>query len=136
MAGRVGLSWWPSGRADSQSTGRRQLSPAALVTYVLVAALWIVTPGQDTAVTIRNTLRGGRVTGLATVAGIVTGQLLWVVLTAVGVLAALAASPRLFVGLELAGSVFLCYLGVRAVYSAMSRTEAIWMLPEAAAASI
>src|SRR5205823_6591080 len=39
-----------------------------------VSTLVIVTPGQDTALTIRNTLRGGRRGGVLTALGVGTGQ--------------------------------------------------------------
>ena len=43
--------------------------------FLGVSILVIVTPGQDTALTIRNTLLGGRGSGVATAAGVSTGQL-------------------------------------------------------------
>ena len=41
--------------------------------FVAVATVVIVTPGPDTALTIRSTLLGGRVVGVATAAGMITG---------------------------------------------------------------
>ena len=38
--------------------------------FLAVAALVIVVPGQDTALTIRNTLLGGRRSGILTAAGV------------------------------------------------------------------
>ena len=40
--------------------------PGELVGFLGVAVLVIVTPGPDTALTIRNTLLGGRGAGIAT----------------------------------------------------------------------
>ena len=48
-----------------------------LLGFLLVAAVVIVTPGQDTALTIRNTLMGERRAGVATAAGVATGQAVW-----------------------------------------------------------
>ena len=48
--------------------------PAELLAFLGVAALVIVTPGQDTALTIRNTLLGGRTAGVATALGVSSGQ--------------------------------------------------------------
>ena len=42
--------------------------------FCVVALLVVVTPGQDTALTIRNTLAGGRRGGVFSALGIVTGQ--------------------------------------------------------------
>ena len=44
-----------------------------LLAFVVVSAVVICTPGQDTALTIRNTLAGGRRTGIATAAGVAVG---------------------------------------------------------------
>ena len=68
---------------------------------MLVAALVIVTPGQDTALTIRNTLAGGRAAGWRTAAGVVAGQAIWALAAAAG-LAALAALGLVFCTLTLA----------------------------------
>ena len=51
--------------------------PAELLAFLVVAALVIVTPGQDTALTIRNTLLGGRTAGVATALGVSSGQAVW-----------------------------------------------------------
>ena len=47
---------------------------AHLAAFFGVAALVIVTPGQDTALTIRNSLLGGRLNGLSTAIGVSVGQ--------------------------------------------------------------
>jgi threonine/homoserine/homoserine lactone efflux protein len=52
-----------------------------LLSFVGVSALVIVTPGQDTALVIRNTLRGGRRGGVLTAAGVSTGNFAWAVAT-------------------------------------------------------
>src|SRR5437764_12784399 len=49
--------------------------------HVGVSLIVIVTPGQDTALTIRNSLRGQRRAGLATAAGVATGQASWTIAT-------------------------------------------------------
>ena len=50
---------------------------ASLLAYVGVAALVICTPGPDTALTIRNTLFGGRAGGVLTALGVATGLSVW-----------------------------------------------------------
>ena len=87
---------------------------------MLVAALVIVTPGQDTALTIRNTLAGGRAAGWRTAAGVVAGQAIWALAAAAGLAALLVASEPAFVALKLAGSAYLVYLGVRALIAAFA----------------
>jgi threonine/homoserine/homoserine lactone efflux protein len=88
------------------------------MTFVLVALVVIVAPGQDTALTIRNTLGGGRRAGILTAAGVVVGQVTWVVATSVGLAALLVASEPAFLALRVAGGLYLVYLGARSLWSA------------------
>ena len=88
---------------------------AELLAFLGVSALVIVTPGQDTALTIRNTLLGGRAAGVCTAIGVSAGQATWTVCTAFGVGALLVASGSAFLALKLAGAAYLIYLGVHAL---------------------
>jgi threonine/homoserine/homoserine lactone efflux protein len=91
--------------------------------FLGLSALVIVVPGQDTALTIRNTLLGERRGGVATAAGVATGQTLWTAATAFGIGALLAASEPAFEALRLAGAAYLVWLGVRALYAALRRAS-------------
>jgi threonine/homoserine/homoserine lactone efflux protein len=88
---------------------------AELIAFLGVSALVIVTPGQDTALTIRNTLLGGRAAGVFTAVGVSAGQATWTVATSVGIGALLVASEPAFLALKLAGSAYLIFLGVQAL---------------------
>jgi len=90
-----------------------------LSAYLLVSAIVIVTPGQDTALTIRNSLMGGRPAGLATAAGVSAGQAVWTLATSVGLAALLVASEPAFVALKLVGAAYLVYLGAQALLAAI-----------------
>jgi threonine/homoserine/homoserine lactone efflux protein len=94
---------------------------AHLLAFVGVSALVIVTPGQDTALTIRNTLAAGRRGGTLTALGVSAGQALWAISAAAGVTALLRASEPAFLALRLAGSAYLVYLGLHALRSAFRR---------------
>src|SRR5207244_4256685 len=78
----------------------------------------IVTPGPDTALTIRNTLVGGRPAGIATAVGVALGQGTWSLATSVGVSALLVAAEPAFAALKLAGAAYLIYLGAQSLWSA------------------
>lgn len=80
-----------------------------------------MTPGPDTALTIRNTLLGGRSSGVATAFGVVTGQAVWALATSAGVAALLVASEPAFMALRLVGAAYLIYLGLQALHSAFRR---------------
>ncbi|WP_337875922.1 LysE family translocator [Elioraea sp.] len=84
-----------------------------------VSAVVIVTPGPDTAVTIRNTLLGGRTAGLLTALGVAVGQTIWAVATSAGIVALLVASEPLFMAVRYAGAAFLGFLGLQALREAI-----------------
>jgi threonine/homoserine/homoserine lactone efflux protein len=86
-----------------------------LAAFLGIAILVIVTPGQDTALTLRNSLLCGRRAGVATSAGVGAGQACWTVAASVGLAALLVASEPVFVGLKLVGAAYLVYLGLQAL---------------------
>jgi threonine/homoserine/homoserine lactone efflux protein len=92
---------------------------AELLGFLGVSILVIVTPGQDTALTIRNTLVGGRRAGGFTALGVSTGQAAWAVATSAGLAAVLVASEPAFLAVKLAGAAYLVYLGLQALWSAV-----------------
>jgi threonine/homoserine/homoserine lactone efflux protein len=92
-----------------------------LIAFVAVSAVVICTPGQDTALTIRNTLGGGRPGGVATAVGVALGQAIWTLAASAGVVAVLSASEPAFRALKLAGAAYLVYLGVQALGAALRR---------------
>jgi threonine/homoserine/homoserine lactone efflux protein len=92
-----------------------------LAAFLAVSVVVIVTPGQDTALTIRNTLLGGRRVGVLTAAGVSTGQACWTLAASAGLAALLQASEPAFLALKLAGAAYLVYLGIQALASALRR---------------
>jgi threonine/homoserine/homoserine lactone efflux protein len=94
-----------------------------LVAFLGVAALVIMTPGPDTAVTIRSTLVGGRRAGVMTACGVVTGQACWTVAASAGITALLIASEPAFLAVRYAGAAYLIYLGLGAVVAAIKGVE-------------
>jgi threonine/homoserine/homoserine lactone efflux protein len=97
----------------------------SLLAFLAVSALVICTPGQDTALTIRNTLAGGRRAGVETAAGVALGQAVWSVAASAGAVAVLTASEPAFRALKLVGAAYLVYLGAHALWTAaVGRHEA------------
>src|SRR5256886_1191004 len=88
--------------------------PATAVVGVVV----LVPRGQDTALTIRNTLLGGRGGGVRTALGVAAGQAVWVLASSAGLAALLVASEPAFVALRVAGAAYLVWLGARSLWSA------------------
>jgi threonine/homoserine/homoserine lactone efflux protein len=109
--------------ADGMSSGH-------LAAFVGVSALVIVTPGQDTALTIRNTLLGGRRSGVATAAGVVSGQLAWALAASAGLTALLLASAPVFTAVRLVGATYLMFLGAQSLVAARRGSRAPHARPE------
>jgi threonine/homoserine/homoserine lactone efflux protein len=95
----------------------------SLLTFLGIAALVIMTPGPDTALTTRNTLSGGRRGGLGTALGVAAGQAIWTVATSAGIAALLVASASAFAMLRLAGAAYLIWLGAQALWTAVRARE-------------
>ena len=91
----------------------------ALGAFLAVSAVMIVTPGPDTALTIRNTLMGGRRAGCFSALGVSAGQALWTLATATGIAALLAASEPAFLAVKVVGSAYLIWLGLQALVAAL-----------------
>ena len=91
----------------------------ALWAFVGIAALVIVTPGPDTALTIRNALLGGRGAGVATAAGVALGLAVWTAAASAGLAALLVASEPAFVAVKLAGAAYLVLLGATTLVHAL-----------------
>lgn len=89
-----------------------------LLAFLGVSVLVIATPGQDTALTIKNTLAGGRRAGVLTALGVSTGQAVWTLAASAGVAALLVASEPAFLALKLAGAAYLVFLGAQALLAA------------------
>ena len=90
-----------------------------LIGFVALAVVVIVTPGPDTALTVRNTLVGGRPAGIATAIGVAAGQAAWSIATSAGVSALIAAAEPIFVAVKLAGSAYLILLGAQSLWAAI-----------------
>jgi threonine/homoserine/homoserine lactone efflux protein len=112
---------------------------SGFVTFLGVSVMVIVTPGQDTLLTVRNTLSGGRAGGVATAIGVVSGQFLWTIAAAIGVATLLAAYPAAYVVLRALGAAYLVFLGcqslsiaIRGKHPRMSPTTAAIREPASA----
>lgn len=90
----------------------------AVTAFALAAALIVVLPGPDTLVVVRAMVRGGRRRASWTALGGLTGLLVWVTLTVVGLAALLRASAEAFLVLKVAGAAYLLWVGIRTFRSA------------------
>jgi threonine/homoserine/homoserine lactone efflux protein len=94
---------------------------AELAAFLVVALVVICTPGPDTALTIRNSLLGGRRAGVFTALGVSTGQAVWTLAASAGIAALLVASEPAFRALKLLGAAYLVWLGLQTLWGAVRR---------------
>ncbi len=89
--------------------------------WIIFAVFWVVfvtTPGPNAVNCISNGMTLGFWRSLVGVLGIMTQATLFLILSAFGVTALIAASPSAFFAAKLIGAAFLIYLGVRGWISA------------------
>lgn len=100
-----------------------------LLAFLGVSALVIATPGQDTALTIRNTLAGARRSGVATAAGVAGGQAIWTLAASIGLAAIVAASEPAYDAIRLVGAAYLVVLGGQTLLAALRGHATVDALP-------
>ncbi len=104
----------PSGYASVDVT----VLPAFLVAVLVI----LVAPGPDMAFVVASGLNGGRRAATRAAFGITTGVTVYVLLTAAGLGAVLAAAPTALTAIRLAGAGYLAYLAWRTWRTAGSQT--------------
>ena len=87
----------------------------AFLSFTLASVLIVLLPGPDTLVVVRGLVRGGRRGGATTAAGVLTGLVVWVAATALGLSALLRASEVGYDALKIAGACYLVWIGVRSL---------------------
>ena len=92
---------------------------STLLAFLGVSLIVICVPGPDTALTIRNAISGHRRAGVATAAGVATGQLAWTIAASLGIAGLLLASAPAFQAVRWAGAAYLIFLGARSLWSAV-----------------
>jgi threonine/homoserine/homoserine lactone efflux protein len=92
---------------------------SSLIAFLGISAVVIATPGPDTALTIRNTLLGGRRAGVLTALGITIGLVVWTTAAAIGLTAILVASEPVFAAIRIAGGLYLMILGAQSLRAAL-----------------
>ncbi|MFT7841714.1 LysE family translocator [Saccharothrix sp. BKS2] len=92
---------------------------ATLIAFAGVSLLATLIPGPDTAVVIKHSLGRGRRAAMAAAAGCSTGQVGWGLASIAGIAALLATSVVAFTVLKWVGALYLCYIGIRSLISAI-----------------
>lgn len=90
--------------------------------WITVAVILIVTPGPDTALIIRQALRGGARAASRSAFGVGVGSSVWALASVLGVAVLLQSSAAAFTVLKLAGAAYLIYLGARSLIGSFGAT--------------
>lgn len=94
-----------------------------LLPFVGVSILLVIAPGPDTLLVAKNALLHGRSVGLATVAGVSLGLIVWTAAAALGIAALVRESELAFTLVKILGAVYLAWLGLSALRAASRPLE-------------
>jgi len=101
------------------------------ISLALIHLLAVIAPGPDFAVTVRQSVREGRLAGMWVAIGIGAGISVHVLYTLLGVGALLHTRPSLMVVAKLAGAAYLLYLVFSFLRSAGKQALVVDLAPDA-----
>ena len=101
------------------------LIPSRLWEYLIATILIILAPGPSVLFTIARAIAWGRRAAVATVFGNATGMFLVSVLVAVGLGPLLQSSKTFYYAVQLAGGLYLIYLGYVAIAASKSDAQSM-----------
>jgi len=90
-----------------------------IFSFLLLAGLLVVSPGPNGALIAKTVPTSGRAAGFAAVAAFVPGFFLHGALSIFGISIILIQSPWAFWAVKLLGAAYLCWIGVKALHSAL-----------------
>ncbi|WP_277552125.1 LysE family translocator [Kocuria oceani] len=100
--------------------------------YLALLGLWIagiVAPGPDVLVILRNSSLGSRTAGVLTAVGVMTGNLVWITLSLTGVTVLISQADTVQRLIQVAGALFLGWLGVSGIRAGLAAGTAPAAVP-------
>ena len=97
----------------------------SLLIILTVFIVGVASPGPATLMILGTAMSNGRSAAVALSLGVVTGSLFWGLIAAFGFVAALEASAGLFIGMKIAGGLYLFYLAFRSIRSALTPSHSL-----------
>ena len=95
----------------------RAVNPGTLVAFAVLELALCLIPGPAVLLTISHALRRGTRAGLAAATGILVGNTLYFLLSALGIVALLFASYGVFTVVKWAGVAYLAFVALRATFA-------------------
>ncbi len=86
-----------------------------ILAFTVAAAILALTPGPDMTLFVSRALTQGRAAGFAAMFGAYCGIVVHTTLAAFGLSALLAASPKAFLAVKIAGALYLVWLAIQAL---------------------
>ncbi|CAL93071.1 LysE family translocator [Azoarcus olearius] len=97
-----------------------------LAAFLAISVAITFAPGPDNLMVLGHSLARGRLAGFGIALGCALGCFTHTLWAALGVSAALASSPQVFLALKLAGAAYLAWLGVQALrFAAAPRLDGV-----------
>lgn len=81
--------------------------------FITISLLFIIIPGPDFFMIIRNTLSGNRKNGAVTILGSLCGHIVYAALAAMGLIFVLKSFTHIFSFIKIAGALYIAYLGIK-----------------------
>jgi homoserine/homoserine lactone efflux protein len=107
---------------------------ATLGAFVVLEIVLCLIPGPAVMSVVSAALSRRQAAGYATASGILTGNTIYFVVSALGLASVLVASHRAFLVLKWCGAVYLGYLGIRALAARPTDLEPLALMPSDAIA--
>ena len=90
-----------------------------LAAFALVTGINSLVPGPNMMFVMTQAVWRGQASGLAALAGLELGNVVWFVMAAFGLGVVLQAAPLVFAGLTLVGALYLAWMGLKALHGAI-----------------
>jgi threonine/homoserine/homoserine lactone efflux protein len=104
---------------------------SAYAGFLAVAAVVVLVPGPDFAVVTGNTIAGGRSRGMWCAAGVASSNAIQGTAAVAGLGALIVSAQPVFTVIKLSGALYLAYLGVRLLRSAVRGSYPAAPVPDA-----
>ena len=96
-----------------------------LATYIIGTILIVILPGPNSLFVMSVASRFGIKAGYKGALGVYTGDMILIILTALGAASLLHAFPWLFILLKVVGATYLSYLGIKLLIAAYHTFKAV-----------
>ena len=98
----------------------------SVIAFTIAAFVLTITPGNDTVLTLRNSIAGNRASGFATMFGVCSGLIIHGAFAALGISVILMQSATAFQIVKIVGAGYLIFLGLQSIHTAWkSRKEPV-----------